>query len=167
MRARLTDKDIKDLKYQCRMGYVIPILIFILGSVFSSSIYELNFNPNSNEINTEIILLITFGIFLLSFFISYKMNWKYLSDIRNSEKEIEIKIIQKKEFKRDYEAGSGTLYIGQEMKGYDKFNIVVENYRYRVDENVFLNCNEGGEIIFNYAPISRYLINIEQKKARL
>jgi hypothetical protein len=167
MRKKLTKKDIKELRYQCRMGYVIPAMIFILGTFISGAIYELNFNTESDGINVEMILLITLGFIALSFFTNYKMNWKYISDIRNDEKVIETKTIQKKEYKTDYEAGSGTLYIGQEMKGYDSFSIVVENCRYKVDKDVFLNCNEGDEIIFNYAPISRYLINIEQKKARL
>ncbi len=166
MRKKLTEKDIKDLRYQCRMGYVIPTMIFIIGTFISVAIYELNFNSKSNGLNTEMILLIALGFIVLSFFIGYKMNWKYLSDIRNNEKEIEIKTIQKKESKRDYEAGSGTL--GQEMKGFDSFNIVVGNYRYRVDKDLFMNCNEEDEVLFNYAPISRYLINIElKKKARL
>ncbi len=162
MRKKLNERDIKDLRSQCRIGYVIPFMIFILGTFISGAIYELNFNLKSDGLNTKIILLIALGFIIISFFVSYKMNWKYLLDIRNNEKEIELKTIQKKEYKRDYEAGSGSL--GQEMNGYDSFSIVVENYRYRVDKDIFINSNEGDEVFFYYAPISEYLINIELKK---
>ncbi|MBT3422825.1 MAG: hypothetical protein HOA61_07550 [Bacteroidetes bacterium] len=164
MREKLTEKDIKDLRYQCRMGYVIPSMVFIIGTFISSAIYEINLNSKSNGLNTEMILLFGLGFIVLSFIIGYKMNHTYLADIRYNEKVIETKTIQKKESKRDYEAGSGTLYIGQEMKGFDSFSIVVENYRYRVDKNLFMYCNEGDEVLFNYAPLSRYLINIELTK---
>ena len=146
------------------MGYIIPFMFFVIGAFLFTAIYELNFNSKSSSLNSEADLLIIFGFIALSFFIAYKMNHKYFSDIRNNEKVIETKIIQRKEYKKDYEAGSGTLYIGQEMKGFDSYSIVVENYRYRVDKNIFMNSSEGGEILFNYAPKSRYLISIELKK---
>ena len=164
MRKGLTEKDIKVLKYQCRMGYVIPAMIFIIGTIVSVAIYESLFNTESNALNIEILVILASGFFALSFLISYKMNHKYLKDIRFNRKVVETKIIQKKESKSDYEAGSGTMYIGEEMKGYDSFSIIVENYRYRVDKDLFMSSKEGDEILFNYAPISRYLISIERKK---
>jgi len=163
MKKKLTEKDIKELRYQCRTGYVIPIMIFIIGTFISIVIYELYFNSKSNGLNTDNILLTALGFITLSILIGFRMNHKLLSDIRYGEKVIETKIIQKREFKRDYEAGSGTIYFGQEMKGYDSFSIVVENCRYRVDKEIFMNSNKGDEVLFNYAPRSRCLINIELK----
>ena len=72
--------------------------------------------------------------------------------------------IQKKQSKQDYEAGSGTLYIGQEMKGRIRYDIIVNNIPYRVDKSFFLNCKEGDEVCFNYAPRSNFLISVELKK---
>ena len=164
MRKKLTERDIIDLRCQCRMGYVIPAMIFIIGTFIFTAIYELYFNSNSNSINTEVVLLIVLGFILLSILIGYKMNHKYLSDIKNNEKVLETKVILKKESKRDYEAGSGTLYIGQKMKGFDSFSIIVDNYRYRVDKDLYINSNEGDEVVFSYAPVSRYLLSIELKK---
>jgi amino acid permease len=151
MRSPLTKNDIKELRYQCRMGYILPIILFIFGSFFVSAI-ALNLTTKMESKTSEITVIVVSGFALLSLFVNYKMNGKYVSDIRNKEKLIETKIIQKKETKRDYEAGSGTLYVGQEMKGFDSFSIVVENYRYRVDKDLFENCFEGDEILFNYAP---------------
>ena len=164
MRKKLTEKDIKDLKYQCRMGYIIPTMIFVIGTFIFGTIYELNFNSKSNGLNIEMTFLIALGFMVLSFFISYKMNHKLISDIKYNEKVVETKIIQKREYKRDYEAGSGTLYINQEMNGFDSFSIIVENYRYRINKDLFMKSNEGDEVLFYYTPISRHLINIELKK---
>lgn len=160
MRSPLSANDIKELRYQCRMGYILPGMFFILGStLFTAIVFNMTEIFESENIEMTAMSLVGFAV--LSLALSYKMNWKYLFDIKNREKLIETKIIQKKESKRDYEAGSGTLYIGQEMNGYDSFSIVVENYRYRVDKDVFEHCTVGGEILFNYGPKSRYLINIE------
>lgn len=166
MRKALTQNDIKEIRYQCRMGYVLPTILFIIGTFVSVGVYEIN--SNSKGLDTEMFLIISSVFAGLSLLIGYKMNWKYVSDIRYKEKQIETKIIQRKDSQRSYEAGSGTLYIGQEMKGNDLSSIVVDNTRYRVDEELFLACSKGDEVLFNYAPKSRYLINIElKKKARL
>ena len=81
MIKKLTEKDIKELKYQCRMGYIIPFMIFVIGAFLFTAIYELNFNSKSSSLNSEADLLIIFGFIALSFFIAYKMNHKYFSDI--------------------------------------------------------------------------------------
>lgn len=154
----LTSRDIKEIKYQCRMGYILPILLFIIGTPITLLICELN----SNNLDSEQIILFSFA--LLSLFIGYKMNWKYILDIRNGVKQVETKIIQAKESKRSYEAGSGSLYFGQEMKGNDLYYIIVENIRYKVDSQIFSACSKGDEILFNYAPNSKYLIDFELKK---
>lgn len=104
---------------------------------------------------------IVFVCGLLSVLISYKMNWKYLLDLRNGEKVVETKIILKKEQKFGYEAGSGTMYFGQEMKEVYLFSIVVENVRYKIEEKLYNSCTEGEKILFNYAPKSRFLVSIE------
>lgn len=164
MRETLTEYDIKELRYQCRMGYLLPSMIFIIGNILTISIYGFNFKIESH-LNYQIVIIIVLLFAILSIYLGYRMNWKYLKDIRNNEKVIETKIIQLKELKKDYEAGSGTLYIGQEMKDFDSFSIFVDNFRYRVEKELFLNCNEGDEVNFNYGPVSRYLINIELKKS--
>ena len=164
MRKTLTTKDIKELRYQCRMGYIIPSMLFVIGTALASGVYELNFNDKTG-INWLMILFIALLIGMLSFFIGYRMNWKYISDIKSNEKVVEAKNIQKKELKRDYEAGSGTLFIGQEMNGFDSFSIIVDNYRYRVEKDLFFNSSEGDEVYFNYGPTSKYLINIELKQS--
>ncbi len=167
MRLKLTEKDIKELKYQCRMGYVLPGMIFILGTFISGAIYELNFNTNSNGLNLGIDLLIALGFLIISFLVSHLMNRKYYSDIGNDEKFSETKIIQKKKDKKDYEAGSGnmtTLPHNNPMKEFIRYDLIIENTKYRVDKELFDQCRDGDEVLFFYAPKSKYLLSIEKKK---
>ncbi len=160
---RLTEKDIKELKYQCRMGYVLPAMILILSTFIGGAIYELNFNTESKGLNIDIDLLIALGFLIISLFISNLMNKKYYSDIRNNEKIAETKIIQKKIFQKDYEAGSGTLCIGQEMNEFTRYDLIIDNIKYRIDKELFDICSDGGEVLFFYAPKSKYLLGIEKK----
>ncbi len=166
MKHILTEKDIKELKYQCRMGYVIPLMLFILGTFIGGAIYELNFNTNSSGLNLKIDLLIALGILIISFLVSHLMNNKLYSDIRNNEKISETKIIQKKSDKIDYEAGSGnmtTLPHNNPMKEFTRYDLIIDNTKYRIDKELFDKCSDGDEVLFFYAPKSKYLLSIEKK----
>lgn len=126
--------------------------------VFVYKSYMVNDLGTLNKAEISLLLIVMAVVSLL---LSHAINWKYLSDIRNGVKRVETRVIQKKQSKVDFEAGSGTLYIGQEMKKRTRCNIIVNNIPYRVDKNFFLNCNESDEVLFNFAPCSDYLINVE------
>lgn len=163
MTSQLTNKDVKELKYQCRMGYVLPFMIFVLGTLIVVAVYELNFNKNTKGLNLETDLLIAFGFLVFSFFISYLMNRKYYADIRNNKKVSETKTVQGKIGKKDYEAGSGnmtTLPHNRPMNEFIRYDLVIENIKYRVDKELYDKCSEGDEVLLFYAPKSNYLLNI-------
>lgn len=165
MKKTLTQKDIKDLRYQCRMGYVIPVFIFLLGSIFAVAIYELDIN-SGNEINTKLDLLFAAGCAVIAMLVSYKMNRNYYIDIRNNEKIAYAKILQKKISKTDYEAGSGnmtTLPHNNPMKAFIRYDFIIDNTMFKVDKDLFESCRDGDEVILYYAPKSRYLISIEKE----
>ncbi len=166
MRFQLTKKDIKELKYQCRMGYILPAIISILGSFIAGAIYVLIYNKNNTGVNLEIDLLIAFGFLILGLIFSYLMNKKYYLDIRNNEKEAEIKIIQRKIDTKDYEAGSGNMTVlphNNPMKEFIRYDLIIENTKYRIDKELFDKCSDGDEVIFFFAPKSKYLLSIEKK----
>ena len=160
-RKTLTRSDKKELKYQCRMGYIIPVLIFIIGTGVIFAIYLSSLDNLLENFDIEIFTLLLVILAVLSVVISFSMNKKYFADIRNNEKLIETKTIQKKLYDSDSEAGSGTFHAAQNMKKFDKYEIVVENVRHRVDKDLFDHCNEGDKVLFSYGPVSSYLINIE------
>lgn len=165
MRQPLTEKDIKEIRYQCRMGYLLPVLLLII----SSLIFFVSLLSKEIEFQIYLYFLIATAIILIPIGLSYLMNGKYLADIRNGEKEGETKTIQLKEKKKDFEAGSGCvttsllLNITKEMKEFIRYDIVVENTRYQIDEEFYNNCNVDDEVVFYFAPKSRYLIEIGLK----
>lgn len=162
---QLTFEDKKELKYNCRAGIIVPILFFLI----SSSIITYVEFYNMKEIvcsftKIQIIIFSEFIVLIISFLIGYLMIHKLVSDIRNGEKIIEVKKISQKDQMEDYEAGSGAMYIGQEMSAFQKYSIIVENYLYRVDKELYEAANIGDEVYFHYAPISKYLIKITLKR---
>ena len=164
MRKLLSEQDIKDIKYQCRMGYVIPLFLFLIGTFIAGSVYELEFNTEVSGISITALLINIFSFLLIASFVSYRINRRYYADIKNNEKDVLIKTIQKLEAGKSYEAGSGTMYFGQKMKSSDQFSVIVDNYRYKIDKELFDNCRKGGEILFNYTRESRFLLGLELKR---
>jgi hypothetical protein len=165
---QLTFEDKKELKYNCRAGIIVPILFFLI----SSSIITYVEFYNMKEIvwsftKIQIIIFSEFIVLIISFLIGYLMIHKLVSDIRNGEKIIEVKKISQKDQMEDYEAGSGnptTIYNQTEMNAFQKYSIIVENYLYRVDKELYEAANIGDEVYFHYAPISKYLIKITLKR---
>ncbi len=161
MKIKLTEADIKDLKYQTRAGKVVSSMIFILGSAItlvSSSLSETYYLGKSTDLIIILLLII-----ILSISILYSMTGKYISDIENKEKLLEFKVISKKESKYTYEAGSGTLYVGQEMKQLNEYSFIIDNYRYKIEKSLFDKCNEGDDVVLFIAPKSKHRLGIELK----
>ena len=159
----LSENEINELKYQCRMGYILPFLFFAISTVLGGYIYETYFNYKAVGMNLQIDLFILIFFFIFSVFLSFRMNRKLYLDIRNKEKVAEKKIIQRKIEMKDYEAGSGnmtSLPHNNPMKEFMRYDIIIENTKYRVDKDLFDNCSNGNEVLFLYAPISRYRLSI-------
>ena len=150
MKKKLTEDDIRKLRYQCRPGFIIAFLIF-----FMSLLISFTLNISGEYKNTFIIT----GAVLLAVIIAYYMTNKYIKDIRNNEKEIITKIISAKEFKIDYEAGSGT--IDGNMKAFGNYSLIIDNYKYSVEKDFFESCKEGDKVIFHIALISRHRVKME------
>lgn len=160
MKHLLTNKDIKDLKYQCRMGIILPFLLLtILILVIFAIVYV-----KKIEFSNIIVLISIASSVIISIFLNIFMNRKYISDIKNGEKNYEVKIIQSKEKTKDTEAGSATICIKQKMNEFYRYDLIIENTRYRVEKELFESCENGDEIVFFTAPKSKYLLQIELKK---
>ncbi len=168
MRAELTEEDIKELKNSCKPGIVIPFLFFFIGSAIIFMFeYQIELNPKTFFTVKELFISSIIFYFFICILIGYLMIRKYVTDIRNGEKEIEVKIVMQKESKEDYEAGSGStnsVIYTKEMNSFTNCSIIVDNTRYRVDEDFYKLVKVGDEVCFNYGPISRDLIKIEMKK---
>ncbi|NJK98393.1 MAG: hypothetical protein HC905_28875 [Bacteroidales bacterium] len=153
--VRLTKEDIKKLKYNCRPGIIISSIIYLIG-------FFLIFGGFIESISENIFFSIM-SLSILSITITFMLIRKSILDIRNGEKILELKTINQKEYKLDYEAGSGTL-IGQEMKQIDIWYLIIDNHKYSVEKDLFDSAKNGDEIYFHIAPNSKELLKMELKK---
>lgn len=157
--TELSKSEIKELWYQCRFGFIFPALLIIIINV---GLFAIIFTNGYSYHDMEIIGIIILTA-LLCVLIGFLLTRKYISDIRNKVKIKEQKTITLKESKTDQEAGSATLFVNQSMNEFIRYDIIVENCRYRVEKEFFDNCKIGDEVYFNYAPLSKYLLSIELK----
>ena len=164
MRMRLTEQDIKDLKYQCRMGYIIPFFFLTLGSIFITGFVHLIIT-GIKEPEGDFHIYMTIGvIFIVSILINYLMNGKLKKDIQNGEKILEQKTIQRKESMIVAEAGSanvGNLPHFRPMNTAIRYDLIIDNTKYRIEKELYEKCKDGDDIYFHIAPISRFRIKID------
>ncbi len=168
MKHNLNTQDIDDLKYQCRMIYIVTSLFGIIGITISLMIYEFEFNTTTNDFNFQIDLLIISAFILISFLLSQSLNRKYYEDISNNVKIAKTKLIQRKNAMTDYEAGSGQVKYksgdaNKAMNEFARYELIIDNTRYLVTRELFELCKDGDEVIFFYASVSNYLLSIEKK----
>jgi len=152
MHRSLSAEDIKSLRNQCSMSYLISTILFILGTIVGVTIYELYFDANPQAINYQIAVIIGLAVLFLSVLVFFGLNWKYYSDILNSEKIQTIKTLQNKNINTDYYKTIVTL----------KYVFTVDNVDLTVNKDLFDSCNIGNKLILNYAPKSKFLLSIEK-----
>jgi len=49
------------------------------------------------------------------------------------------------------------------MKEFTRYDLIIDNTKYRTDKELFDKCSVGDEVLFFYAPKSNYLLSIEKK----
>jgi hypothetical protein len=163
LKASLTPEDKKSLRYECRPGILFGIGIFFIGAVAIYLAYVFMAEKATPHIYLytfgSLALLIAVSIFISRQFISY-----YLKDLKNDEKDLIRYPIQKKEGKTDYEAGSASLSLTQEMKAWDHYILTINDSEHEVDKQMFDRANEGDEVTLHIAPVSGHLLKIELVK---
>lgn len=169
MEKNLTEKDIKILKYEKRIGYVFSGLILCFGGLFNLIYFILT------KVNPEYLMLglINFGIVLLSLFVCYSINKKVNLDLQKNTKQlIPFNIVEKIE-EKSYEAGSGAMFIpilgnlfpklwGQEMRESMKYFIVSEKRKHEVEKEVYDYCKKGDTIFVHTAVHSETVLNFSK-----
>lgn len=163
MTRKLTDTNIKELRYANRSGYVIGFFSIIV----SSAIYGFAFI--SIDINSY-MLYILLGV-LTGFLIMWIINRKFWEDLKNRRKDILIKKVQNKNSNVSYEAGSSIGYSFKENKSahfrgqkeHDIYNLIIDNYRYKVKKELYDLVEIGDEVEFHYASKSKFLLSINKK----
>jgi len=163
MKAALTKEDIKSLRYECRPGILYAVGIFFLG--FLTAFLCLDVDPQEGFISNYLsFLLATILSIIVSTLLAFLFAKNYFLDIRNGEKLIMQKLIQKKENSISYEAGSGSLFIGQKMRSSDSYDLKIDDHIYSVDEALYEQASEGQYVNLHIAPLSEHLLRIELLK---
>ncbi|MCU4175340.1 hypothetical protein [Carboxylicivirga sp. N1Y90] len=156
-KQKLTGKDIKELKRQCKDGIVLSILTAPAAFVLLAFIWPFFISdPSIIEYSLMAVVAISCGLL-----VAYVMTNKFLKDIRNDEKELHTKVIDKMENHIDFDAGGGkSSCLLKEKEAFTSFYFVIKNTRYKVKKQLYEQCQEGDEVFFVIAPISRYQFEI-------
>jgi len=159
----LTESDRKIIRRECRAGFVVPLLLFLTSMLSYIAFLVNTADPMENVLRTSLIWIIV--SLVVAVLIMFLMNRKYFADLREGEKFSELKTIQDKIQRTEYEAGSGVVGASaMEMKAFTRYDIVVDNTAYQVEVEQFLRCNKGDRITFHYASRSRLMLGFELKK---
>lgn len=153
----MNDADNNEIKRACRAGIVVPALLFLFSLLVTTALLI----DSGLSVSLSLILSLL-ATLIFSASVNFIINRKYYLDIRDKEKDEVISFIQEKQKKKDFEAGSGSL--GRPMNEFIRYDIIVNNVIYKVDEKFFNECAEGDRIILYFARHSRYLLGFELKK---
>lgn len=155
MKRNLSEKDKSIIKYSCRAGYLVSLIFVFMSFLFAfgHSLYE---NKEFNEFLGPILILILF----LGFIILFLINRRSYIDLRSEYKNVEKREIQSKESKTDFEAGSGTLYIGQKMNSFQAYFLIIDNTRYKVEQDFYESVSEGEIIGFEFTSHRKHLLRM-------
>jgi hypothetical protein len=160
MKAPLTPEDKKSLRYECRPGISIAVGLYFL--FFIIVFISFDFKGKEGTLKEYLILFaILTSLFMVCLLLAFIYSRKYITDIKNDEKDLKRYPIQKKESKVDYEAGSGRLKFGGEMKAFDHYLLTIDDCVHDVDKEMFDRASVGDEVIMHTAPISGHLLKIE------
>ena len=155
---KYSKKDIKAIKYEKRFGVIISVGILFLVAI--GNLYALT----NTEANTDLtkLILIDLAVIIASMTITYFINKKFNLDLKEGHKKIIIEKVEKKEDKLSYEAGSGSLYIGQEMKESTIFYLIIKGFKHDVEKNLYDSLKEGDNVNMYYTRHSEILLGIEK-----
>lgn len=169
MTQSLTEQDRKFLKYEKRIGYVFAGLILSFGGFFNLIYFLLN------KVHPNLLLagLIDLGIILLAYTVCHRTNRKLNLDLKDNQKEIHTKTLEKKEEVNSYEAGSGSLHIpilgnlfpklwGQNMKENKLYYLYSQGNRYEADKALYDQLKKGSEFHIHYARHSETILIISR-----
>lgn len=151
---KLTEEDRKILKYEKRIGYVFSGIIVFCGGMFNLLYFTLN-----NTLPDYLLIgLINLGILMVAYFVCNRINLKINRDLKDNTKMILKRKVEQKIEEKSYEAGSGTLFIGQEMKETMKYLIITTDNRYEIDKDLYDNIDKDTYFYIHLAKHSEIIV---------
>ncbi len=167
---RLTREDIAALKYERRFGYLFPALILAFAILLNAFYFIVVPLPN-----LIYVIFTDTAVILICLLINYRVSHKLKQDLKDGVKVSKKAIVQDKECKVLWEAGSGTLHIpvlgnlfpkvwGQKMRDSSAYYLIINNTRYEVDRKLYEDVNPGDTVIMYYAQYSNSRLGIEKSR---
>lgn len=160
MKRQLQTIDITKIKYSCRPGMLICMMMIFTSSLLliGSDLYE----HQTPLINSWPYFA---GSIIFAFLILFLMNRGCYLDLKKGYKTIDRKTIQKKESKIDFEAGSGKSHMFQKMNSFNAYYLIIENTRYRVKEELFNTVEMGSSVSFELTAHRKHRLAITKSKS--
>ena len=163
----MNDKQIEILKKRIQLGYILPLLLLLIG--LSVDVYLIL----TNLVNISLTLLINISILILIIIILYFNNWNLYKDLRKKELLLEYRQVLKKEDIRDYEVGSAALYIpilgdlfpklwGPKMNEFSKYKIAFLDKYIFVDKEMYESLDNSDEVTLYYAKYSKTFLGMKK-----
>lgn len=127
------------------------------------------------EPNLIYVILIDTAVILICLLINYRVSHKLKLDLKDGIKVSKKAIVQDKEYKASWEAGSGTLHIpvlgnlfpklwGQEMRDSGTYYLIINNTRYEVDRKLYEDVIPGDMVLMFYTQYSNSRLGIEKSR---
>lgn len=165
----LTASDKKEIKNMTRFGFVLPSIIIVIAGIINLYILV----DDTVYYDPQILYLVDIGVLLLCIIISYLMNRKHYKDLKTGVKKIHIAKVTGKDDETSYEAGGGTLYIpilgdlfpklwGHKSKPNHLVFLIIDNYRYRVNKELYDIVRKGESVEMHYSIFGNSLLKIEK-----
>lgn len=166
---KMNEKQISIVKRQMTVGKSLALIFLLLGILFN--VYYVIVYTMENKYVW--LFFIDIVILLFSIGILYGINKKLYRDIKEKEMVTKEEVVCKKEEKKDYEAGSGAMYIpvlgdlfpklwGQKMNEVLKYKIELQKGFVMIDEDVYDLLHTGDRIRLFYAKNSKLFLGIEK-----
>jgi len=165
MKTELTQQDIKELKYEKRIGYVFAGIILTFCAFFNLWFFATNCEREWSLLLLRdwlLVLLTDFVILILSLLTTFLINRKINKDLFAGIKIVTTEKIEWKEHRIDYKAGSGVKAPG--MKPFSKYIFILNGIAYNVEKELFDSVEKGDLVEIHTAKCSEALLGIKKKK---
>lgn len=158
LEERLTQKNIAEIKYGKRFGYIFGIVLLCFGLLFGTCFIFIS------EKTTNWLIIYFASVIFASWLTIFLMNRKYNDDLLFNKKIIETGILRAKREEDNYEAGSGLpapRALG--MRKNICYYFIIGNTEYKVDKDIYTQVEVNEEVNLHYALCSKMLLEITKK----
>ncbi len=166
---RLTEADIRLLRYEKRFGYILAVLIISLGALFNL-FYFVAFAERTWLLIIPVDVAIVLFAFLVQFFINRKLN----KDLRADNRIKKVAVVGAKQSEPAFlpvSRGLRTEVIGNRLPDTlklkddlsEKYFLIVNHHRFEVSRALYRNVEPGDGVNMYYSAFSDTYLGMEAR----